>query len=358
MVTEIYRSPWRKEGRYTVYKHFLIFFPPILGGVDGERRVQRCSQVLGLSLLLFILTSNNVEYRDCYTLSEHPNLVSLPSIQSSAKFWDLNLWLYDHQSIKYRPTRVFTTTRVKRSKATTVYYSNSTSTFRPILQLIHDIELNPGPNKNYSTYGLRTTKCNVRIAHLNARSLKCREHYVLVKETILANKFDVFTVSETWLDNSVTDFEIEVPGYDLYRVDRENKKGGGVCAYVLKNYKTEVLSEISLISPSGLHQLWLKIQVRNLKSIMVCTVYRPPDVSLSCFDSDLTTSYISASTLTFPIYILGDLNCNLLKSNNQDAKALMDFSRSYNLTQLIHTPTRVTDDSKSLLDVILASEIK
>ena len=94
------------------------------------------------------------------------------------------------------------------------------------------------------------------------------------------------------------------------------------------------------------------------RSTPVSTVYRPPDASLSCFDSDLTTSYISTSTLTFPIYILGDLNCNILKSNNQDAKALTDFSRSYNLTQLIHTPTRVNDASKSPLYVILASEIK
>ena len=94
----------------------------------------------------------NVEYRDYCTLTEHPNLVYLSSIRSSANFWDLNLRPYDHQLIEYRPTRVFTTTRVKRSKATTVYYSNSRS--RPILQLIHDIELNHGPN-NYSTNGSR-----------------------------------------------------------------------------------------------------------------------------------------------------------------------------------------------------------
>ena len=194
------------------------------------------------------------------------------------------------------------------------------------------------------------SKNDVNIAHLNACSLKYREHFVLIKETILASKFDVFTVSETWLNNSVTDLKIEVPGYDLYRVDRENKKGGGICAYVLRNYKTEVLSEISFISPSGLHQLWLKMQVRNLKSIVVCMVYRPPDASLSCFDSDLTTSYMSASMLAFPIYIMGDLNCNLMKSNNQDAKILADFSR-YNLTRLTGAP-------KSLLDVILAPEIK
>ena len=108
----------------------------------------------------------------------------------------------------------------------------------------------------------------------------------------------------------------------------------------------------------GTHQLWLRIQIRNLKSIVVCTVYRPPDASVSCLDSDLITSYISALTLSHPIYILGDLNCNLLKTDNRDAKALNKFCHSYNLTQLINSPTRVTEGSKSLLDVIIVSETK
>lgn len=59
-----------------------------------------------------------------------------------------------------------------------------------------------------------------------------------------------------------------------------------------------------------------------------------------------------------PIYILGDLNCNLLNSEGQDSRALINFCHSYNLSQLIKTPTRVTESSKSLLDVILTSNVK
>ena len=151
---------------------------------------------------------------------------------------------------------------------------------------------------------------------------------------------------------------MEVPGYDIYRVDRQNKKGGGICAYVLRTYKTEVLKDISLISPSGFHQLWIKIQIRNLKSIVVCTAYRPPDTPLSCFDTDLTANFISVLSFNLPIYILGDLNCNLLNSEGQDSRALINFCHSYNLSQLIKTPTRVTESSKSLLDVILTSDEK
>ena len=39
-------------------------------------------------------------------------------------------------------------TNVKRSKASINYnyYKNSSATFRPIIQLMHDVELNPGPD--------------------------------------------------------------------------------------------------------------------------------------------------------------------------------------------------------------------
>lgn len=97
------------------------------------------------------------------------------------------------------------------------------------------------------------------MAHLNVRLLKYRDHFILVKQTVLDNKFDIFCMSETWLDSSVSNLEIETQGYNLYRVDRENKKGGGVCVYVLQGYKTDVLWNNSDISDIGFHQLWINV---------------------------------------------------------------------------------------------------
>ena len=221
---------------------------------------------------------------------------------------------------------------------------------------MHDIEVDPGPN-NY-TVGTQKKTNNVKNAHLNVRSLKRREHFILVKESILANKFDVFTISETWLNNTVSDLELEIPGYSLHRLDRQTKKGGGVCVYVLQSYKTEVLGEISYISSTDFHQLWIKIQVRNLKSIIICTTYRPPDTPVSCFNTDLTPSLITASLLDKTIYILGDLNCNLLNSSCPDSRALTNFCLTYNLSQMVTSPTRVTNLTETLIDVILVSNAK
>ena len=149
-----------------------------------------------------------------------------------------------------------------------------------------------------------------------------------------------------------------MPGYNIYRVDRSNKTGGGICAYVLNTYCTELMGDISDISTTGFHQLWLKIQVRNLKSIIICTGYRPPDTPLTCWENDLTTTLIYALSLDKPLYIMGDLNCNLLSTECRELKSLTSFYESFNLSQLIAAPTRVTESSWSLLDVILASQTK
>ena len=43
--------------------------------------------------------------------------------------------------------------------------------------------------------------------------------------------FDIICINETWLDSSVSDDEIDLDGYSLYRKDR-NRHGGGVAVFV------------------------------------------------------------------------------------------------------------------------------
>ena len=157
------------------------------------------------------------------------------------------------------------------------------------------------------------------------------------------------------MDNSISDIELDIPGYDIHRLDRTNKLGGGVCAFVKQNLKVECLQHLSSIASSGLHQLWLKIQAGNCRSFLICTVYRPPSATLDCFDTVLCDALISAMPMNKPIYILGDLNCNLLNSSDPASQALINFCASFNLTQLIRQPTRITESSAILIDVIWTS---
>lgn len=187
------------------------------------------------------------------------------------------------------------------------------------------------------------------------RSLKNCDHFLLVKDTILQNEFNVLTLSETWLNSSITNLELEIPGYNFYRIDRNTKTGGGVGVYILQTYKVKVLDNLSNISDNGLHQLWMNLQVRNLKSIIICTIYRPPDSPLTCFDTDLTPSLITASLQNKPIYILGNGNYNTLDPDCREAITLANFCECFNLSQLVSKPTRVTETTETLIDVIITS---
>ena len=55
--------------------------------------------------------------------------------------------------------------------------------------------------------------------------------------------------------------------------------------------------------------------------------------------------------------MLGDLNCDLLKPDSPEAMSLLDFCTSVNQTQLIKEPTRVTETSSSLIDIIMTSNV-
>ena len=125
--------------------------------------------------------------------------------------------------------------------------------------------------------------------------------------------------------------------------------------YAKDNFKISSLNDLSYIADSGLHMLWLRVQVGNLRSFLICTAYRPPNAPLNCFETDFSRTLVSALLMSKPIYILGDLNCNVLNTGDPACQALLNFCSTFNLVQLITQPTRITESLATLLDVILVS---
>ena len=195
----------------------------------------------------------------------------------------------------------------------------------------------------------------LEIAHLSAEFLKCRQHFTETKELALERDFDILTISETWFNSSMTNSVVEIPGYKVFRLDRLGKAGVCVCANVTSTLKVKVLKNLTEISESGLHQLWIQVQNKKLRSLLVCIVYRPPEIGTACPENELLPKYIEALSRNKDIVLTGDLNCDLL-SNNPRGETLLSFCATVNATQLTDKPTRVTENSRSLLDVILVSD--
>ena len=164
-------------------------------------------------------------------------------------------------------------------------------------------------------------------------------------------------ISESWLNSRVKNAEVEIDGYSFSRLDRprnmKNEFGGGVCAYMRKTLKSKVLKDLSGISDTGFHQLWMQVQHKTLKSFLLCVTYKPPDCNVACFE-DFRDRYTQALVYGLPILVVGDLNCDLLVSSSK-SRTLNNLCTSLNMKQLITQPTRVTETSKSLIDIIFTS---
>ena len=115
-----------------------------------------------------------------------------------------------------------------------------------------------------------------------------------------------------------------------------------MCVYTCSSLKVERLKDMSEISESGFHQLWMQIQLKKLRSMLLCVAYRPDYCPLPCFVNKFMDKYTQALTFGKDILIAGDLNCDMLKPRSPEANALLDLCNSVNLTQLIKEPTRVT----------------
>ena len=87
--------------------------------------------------------------------------------------------------------------------------------------------------------------------------LKSREHFLLLQHTIEEHDFDIFTISETWLDSTVDNQVMEIPGFVFFREDRgEHKSGGGLAVYIRDTFKATLLKDAT-----GIHaNLPLEIQ--------------------------------------------------------------------------------------------------
>ncbi len=87
------------------------------------------------------------------------------------------------------------------------------------------------PNANNETKK-NEIKRGFKIAHLNVRSLV--KNVDQLRIYLQDQQFDVVSINETMLDDTVADLEIFIGGYDIIRKDR-NRNGGGV-ANLHKNY--------------------------------------------------------------------------------------------------------------------------
>ena len=88
---------------------------------------------------------------------------------------------------------------------------------------------------------------------------------------------------------------------------------------------------------------------------MVAAVYRPPSANSDFFDK-FDKTLATASMENKECIFLGDFNCNFTEGmTNFNTDNLKFYTNTYGFIQMIDSPTRVTSQSQSLIDVIFVS---
>ena len=172
---------------------------------------------------------------------------------------------------------------------------------------------------------------------------------------IIANKSkaSVIGITESKLDKTVLDGEINIDGYELVRSDR-NRHGGGVACYIRNDISFNVRGDFS----NEIENIFLDIFLPKTRPILIGILYRPPDQS-GFLDKLSSTISKTSCFNNQEVYILGDLNINLINTQKSHIpngiKRYREFCSLHGLKQLITSPTRITENSSSLLDHILTN---
>ena len=138
----------------------------------------------------------------------------------------------------------------------------------------------------------------------------------------------------------------------MLRCDRKGKGGGGIMIYVSNLFCVVSKPEIS---DGFVESLWMEIHMKYNKNIIIGGVYRPPPPEnewLDYFERQMAKIRESGNH----IIVAGDFNVNLLSDSNHK-RNLEHLMASYNMEQLVCSPTRVTSRSSTLIDHIYVSDI-
>ena len=170
-------------------------------------------------------------------------------------------------------------------------------------------------------------------------------HYLVTSPSLPT----IIAFTETWLYSSISESEVQLPCYRLFRRDR-TRQGGGValCVYetvsikVTFSHSVAELLSVTVNSPTG--------------SLQFTVVYRPPGL-----DGDLSVLDAALLSLQHPCashaVIVGDFNVDLSKPHSTSALDLLATFAGYGLHQVVQEPTRLAGCRHSLLDLVLCTRV-
>jgi hypothetical protein len=184
---------------------------------------------------------------------------------------------------------------------------------------------------------------------VNERNILTKNKLHDTHEVILFHDFDVFACTETWLKPPIHDDELNLQNYNIFRQDRPGAKtGGGIMIYVKDCYEVTV---IPTKYSAPLESLEIKIRKENMKPTHLIVIYRPKETPITLLQQ-MEADLISHSDKH--TFLIGDFNIDNAKSTSLSC-SLKSLVERNGFHQLINQPTRITEHSETIIDLIITN---
>ena len=200
-------------------------------------------------------------------------------------------------------------------------------------------------NEHTGNYGCE----NLNIACFNVSRLVLR--FNQVRFEVESHNYDIVAITETFLNDQVTDDLIRLQGYDLIRSDRLARMGGGVAIYIKSEISARVLISSSSYPESLCDFLIIELKM-NGENLLFSVIYRPPRVKHPKYFFNEISSFLPK----YKHFVLtGDLNANMISSNTY-SKPIYDFIEC-NALYLVPSEPTCHKNGDSWLDLFIVSNV-
>lgn len=224
-------------------------------------------------------------------------------------------------------------------------------------QIFPDLN-NANSPQYFNTESINNLRCNgndLSVFHLNIRSINAHLDETIAFLKSINFKFDALCFSESWLhENNKHLYNIE--GYNSFHSLRPiNKIGGGLSTFINSNFVSDIIPSCTF-SLEYIECLTVRIQC-NPRNVYIATFYRPPGGNIDLFLDKFndTLNELNANN-NQEIIVCGDFNIDLLTNlNNADSLNFINMCSSFSLVPLISKPTRVTENTATLIDNIIVN---
>ena len=194
--------------------------------------------------------------------------------------------------------------------------------------------------------------------HVNIQSLNSKSLPLTAYLSTLQTDFKIIGLSETWL-NEQNKADAKIRYYNAIHSCRDTlSRGGGVSLYIHESMDFKERSDLSVVN-ENIESCFVEIPkgtaVMNY-DVIAGVIYRPPGKSVDMFNEQLNSMLQRMSGENKTLYIMGDFNINLPNfENHHPTNNFLETLYSYSLTPLITKPTRITENTATLIDNVFTN---